>query len=111
MAVSFFTFLLPPIKMKNFNICSLKIDNFLAKYLDFGSVWQCHFSHVKHTYTGAGSPSASHSIMKGLSFSSARDLTWKSNSSVGGCLIIRGGLWTETKKRKKSYDENRLDRV
>ena len=83
-------------KLRNFNICSLKIDNFLAKYLDFGSMWRCHFSHVMHTYTGAGSPSASHSIMKGLSFSSARDLTWKSNSSVGGCLIIRGGLWTGT---------------
>ena len=48
-----------------------------------------------NTYTGAGSPSASHSIIKGLSFSSGRDLTWNSNSSVGGCLTIRGGLWTE----------------
>ena len=44
------------------------------------------------TYEGVGSPSASHSMIKGLSFSSGLDLTWKSSSSVGGCLIIRGGL-------------------
>ena len=48
-----------------------------------------------YTYSGAGSPSASHSMMKGLSFSSGLDLTWNSNSSVGGCFTIFGGLWTE----------------
>ena len=56
------------------------------------------FQKYTNTYTGAGSPSASHSIMKGLSFSSGRDLTWKSNSSVGGCFTIFGGLWTERKE-------------
>ena len=50
---------------------------------------------IYYTYSGAGSPSASHSIMKGLSFSSGLDLTWNSNSSVGGCFTIFGGLWTE----------------
>ena len=44
------------------------------------------------THLGAGSPVASHSMMKGLSFSSARDLTWKSSSSDGGCLMMSGGL-------------------
>ena len=50
---------------------------------------------IYYTYSGAGSPSASHSIIKGLSFSSGLDLTWNSNSSVGGCFTIFGGLWTE----------------
>ena len=62
------------------------------------------FQKYTNTYTGAGSPSASHSIMKGLSFSSGRDLTWKSNSSVGGCFTIFGGLWTE----RKEVDLNKL---
>ena len=48
----------------------------------------------KISYSGAGSPSASHSIINGLSLSSALDLTWNNNSSVGGCLIILGGLCT-----------------
>ncbi len=56
--------------------------------------------HTWQTYSGAGSPSASHSMMNGLSFSSARDFTWKSNSSVGGCFTIRGGLWTGRKEEK-----------
>lgn len=46
------------------------------------------------TYFGAGSPSASHSIKNGLSFSLDWTATWYSSSSVGGCLIIRGGEWT-----------------
>ena len=67
------------------------------------------------THSGAGSPSASHSITKGLSFWSCRTLTWgagfiettsvdmrrsgrrgtwKRSSSVGGCFIMCGGLWT-----------------
>ena len=53
----------------------------------------------KKTYVGVGSPSASHSMMKGLSFSSGLDLTWKSSSSVGGCFTIRGGLWTGKKNK------------
>ena len=53
----------------------------------------------KISYSGAGSPSASHSIINGLSLSSALDLTWNNNSSVGGCLIILGGLCT-VKERK-----------
>jgi len=44
------------------------------------------------SYVGAGSPSASHSMINGLSFSSARDFTWNRSSSVGGCLMICGGL-------------------
>lgn len=47
-------------------------------------------------YLGAGSPSASHSIINGLSFSFCWVTTWKSNSSVGGCLTKRGGEGTET---------------
>ena len=47
-----------------------------------------------NTYDGAGSPSASHSIMKGLSLSLGLDFTWNSSSSVGGSLIIFGGLCT-----------------
>ncbi len=40
------------------------------------------------TYWGAGSPSASHSMTKGLSFSSALDLTLNSSSSGGGCFTM-----------------------
>lgn len=45
------------------------------------------------THFGAGSPSASHSMMNGLSVS-PNDATWNSISSAMGCLIIRGGEWT-----------------
>lgn len=51
-------------------------------------------SAVVGTYFGDGSPSASHSMMKGLSFSPCC-ATWNSISSVGGCLMMRGGEWTE----------------
>lgn len=47
-----------------------------------------------NTHLGAGSPSASHSMMNGLSFSLACSATWNSCSSVGGCLMICGGEWT-----------------
>lgn len=45
------------------------------------------------THFGAGSPSASHSIINGFSVS-PYDATWKSISSAIGCLIIRGGECT-----------------
>lgn len=45
------------------------------------------------THFGAGSPSASHSIMNGFSVSPEL-ATWKSISSAIGCLMIRGGEWT-----------------
>lgn len=45
------------------------------------------------THFGAGSPSASHSIVNGFSVSPAV-ATWKSISSPMGCLIILGGEWT-----------------
>lgn len=48
------------------------------------------------THFGAGSPSASHSMMKGFSVS-PYDATWNNISSAIGCLIIRGGEWTEKK--------------
>ena len=54
-----------------------------------------------NTYVGAGSPSASHSMINGLSLSSALVFTRKSNSSVGGCLMIRGGLCTENIEARK----------
>ena len=63
-------------------------------YISFDSIDKFVVNMTKYTYWGAGSPSASHSIMKGLSFSSALDFTWNSSSSVGGSLIIRGGLCT-----------------
>lgn len=48
----------------------------------------------KFIYLGAGSPSASHSMINGLSFSFVCSATWNSSSSVGGSLIILGGEWT-----------------
>jgi hypothetical protein len=42
------------------------------------------------THFGAGSPSASHSMMNGFSVSPI-DATWNSISSAIGCLMIRGG--------------------
>lgn len=48
-------------------------------------------------YLGSGFPSASHSMMNGLSLSLFCTATLKSSSSVGGCLIIRGGEFTENK--------------
>lgn len=50
---------------------------------------------LNELYLGAGSPSASHSIKNGLSFSLIFAwATWNNCSSVGGCLDIRGGDWT-----------------
>jgi hypothetical protein len=43
-----------------------------------------------YTHFGAGSPSASHSMMNGLSVS-PYEATWNNISSAIGCLIIRGG--------------------
>lgn len=51
------------------------------------------------TYFGAGSPSASHSMMNGLS-TSPLCATWNSNSSTVGCFTIRGGEVTEDEKTK-----------
>ena len=51
-------------------------------------------SQSRSTHFGGGSPSASHSMRKGLSFSSGLVATWKRISRVGGCFTIRGGLWT-----------------
>lgn len=53
-----------------------------------------------YTYFGAGSPSASHSIINGFSVSPF-DATWKSISSAIGCLIIRGGECTGVEKMCK----------
>lgn len=53
--------------------------------------------NIFNTYVGAGSPSASHSIKNGLSFSFDCCATWYSSSSVGGCFIILGGEWTVKK--------------
>lgn len=53
------------------------------------------YSTFTNTYFGAGSPSASHSIKNGLSFSFCCTATWKSCSSVGGCFIIFGGECTK----------------
>lgn len=49
----------------------------------------------KFTYDGSGWPSASHSITNGLSLSFDCTATLNNNSSVGGCLTIRGGEFTE----------------
>lgn len=68
------------------------------------------FIYKKKTYFGAGSPSASHSTINGLSFSLACWATWKSNSSVGGCLMIRGGEWTIEKRWKRCVIGVRNDR-
>lgn len=57
------------------------------------------------THFGAGSPSASHSIRKGLSFSFDCRATWKSCSSVGGCFIIFGGECTIDFFEKKKMRE------
>ena len=58
---------------------------------------------IIETYCGAGSPSASHSIINGLSLSLGFDFTWKRSSSVGGSLIIFGGLCTEIEKKVFCY--------
>lgn len=56
--------------------------------------------YENETNLGAGSPSASHSIINGLSLSLPSVATLYNNSSVGGCLVIKGGECT-VKKRKK----------
>lgn len=59
------------------------------------------------TYFGDGSPSASHSMTKGLSFSPGC-ATWNSISSVGGCLMMRGGEWTVRGEEKKKQTNMRI---
>lgn len=54
---------------------------------------------LMETHFGAGSPSASHSIMNGFSVS-PNDATWNNISSAMGCLIIFGGEWTENGENK-----------
>lgn len=64
-----------------------------AKLSAFSSMF-----HGSSTHFGAGSPSASHSMMNGFSVS-PYEATWNSISSAIGCLIIRGGEWTVKHKR------------
>ncbi|OWR43837.1 hypothetical protein KGM_206397 [Danaus plexippus plexippus] len=54
------------------------------------------------TYLGAGSPSASHSMMKGLS-TSPGCATWNSNSSTVGCFTILGGYQPIVIKKQHSF--------
>lgn len=54
------------------------------------------------TYFGAGSPSASHSMMNGFSVS-PYDATWNNISSAIGCLMIRGGEWTTEGERRMKW--------
>lgn len=56
------------------------------------------------TYVGSGVPSASHSIMNGLSLSFVACATLNSSSSVGGCLIMRGGELTAKGKKEKIFN-------
>lgn len=61
------------------------------------------------TYFGAGSPSASHSMINGLSFSSILCATWNRSSSEGGCLTTCGGDWTaqsNNQRRKQKINFN-----
>lgn len=51
------------------------------------------------TYVGSGWPSASHSIINGLSLSFDCTATLNKSSSVGGCLMMRGGEFTEKIKQ------------
>ena len=76
-------------------IWCLNFDNNRAIKLNKTKIWLQKYLTKLSTYTGAGSPSASHSITKGLSFSSALAFTLNNTSSVGGCLIMYGGLCTE----------------
>lgn len=62
------------------------------------------------TYSGSGCPSASHSIMNGLSLSLFCCATLKSSSSVGGCLVIRGGELSTERERERSR-ERESDKV
>lgn len=55
---------------------------------------------TNETHFGAGSPSASHSMMNGFSVS-PYVATWNNISSAIGCLMIRGGEWTTEEERKK----------
>lgn len=55
------------------------------------------------TYSGSGSPSASHSITNCLSLSLPTCATLKSTSSVGGCLVNRGGELS--RGREKDQEE------
>lgn len=72
----------------------VKIHNFKEIHLKDKRNWGKRKEN-KNTYVGTGSPSASHSIRNGLSFSLIFFwLTWNNCSSVGGCLDIRGGDWT-----------------
>ena len=57
-------------------------------------------------YFGAGSPSASHSMINGLSFSSILCATWKRSSSEGGCLTICGGDWTVRRNKREKQKIN-----
>ena len=59
-------------------------------------------------YLGDGSPSASHSMTNGLSFSSWRWATWKRISSDGGCFTINGGDCTNKPKKKKHKKNKQL---
>lgn len=51
--------------------------------------------NLQLTYSGSGCPSASHSIMNGLSLSLFCCATLKSNSPGAGCLVILGGRLPE----------------
>lgn len=61
------------------------------------------------TYSGSGCPSASHSIMNGLSLSLFCCATLKSNSSVGGCLMIRGGELSEKNNKEEKQQHQYSD--
>lgn len=75
----------------------------LSAWFHHNNIYYMYYS----THFGAGSPSASHSIMNGFSVS-PNCATWKSISSAIGCFVIRGGEWTRLRREKlwwvKGYD-------
>lgn len=76
---------------------SLFFYDFIYLFLNFEGR---NYKNYIVTYVGSGVPSASHSIMNGLSLSFVACATLNSSSSVGGCLMMRGGELTAKGKRR-----------